>query len=112
MPDGDDALTPDASDLTPPTPRKPVREADSEAEILAEERIYASLVDHPGWTQFERDLRQEILDLRTMKDAAIQGKSIEEVGKMYLVAREAGDRLERMIDRIGVIAAAVKEQAE
>lgn len=107
-----DDLTPDAEDLTPPAPKKVARETDSEAEILAEERIYASFVDHPGWAQFERDYKAEIMSLRLMDDAAIAGKSIEEVGKMYLVAREAADRMERLIDRINVIASAVKEQAE
>lgn len=70
----------------------------AESEAIKEELELASLVDHPGWHRFTAEVERQIEGLRTMKTASLEGKSMEEVGKMFLVSSLAADKLQTALE--------------
>jgi hypothetical protein len=82
------------------------------AQAKAREVEIAKLVDHPGWTHFKKELEREIADMRLMKTADVEGKSMEEIGKMFLVSSLAADKVEQALMRVDTIARQVEANNE
>jgi hypothetical protein len=107
----DGVVPPDPSQfMTHPAENRPP--GPEEAKIRAEETVYASLGQHPGWKLFKRDLAQEIYKLETLEGTPVAGKSMAEVGEMYVVARQAAETLRKLTHRIDAIAANITAESE
>jgi len=106
----DEALAPESFSVRPAAPRRPQNEPKAVED--SEERSLAHLTQQPGWQIYARMTRQDVLDLRTLKDVDLKGKSAAEVGEMYLIANEAAARIEARFNHIEQIAESLQEQGE
>lgn len=106
---GTEALIPSADEVVPQ--RKPRPEAETLEELQADDAIYASLADHPGWELFRNTVLKRADDMERLAGAKIEGMPLEEVGKRYVVAREAAAVLRNEIKTVEATAQVVHEQA-
>lgn len=102
----DAALTPDASELTPPTATLPADDGTQEA--IADEKTIADLVDHPGWRIFMDAIRKRIYKLETMHGFNFDGMDAKAIGEAYMVARKAAEALKDELANVEATAAGVR----
>jgi hypothetical protein len=91
------ALTPSAHILPSFASEEEVLDPTEITDEIKAERELAGLTEHPGWSHFVALIQDQIIDLRIMRIADLEGLSHEQVGQKFLVASLAADKLEQAI---------------